>query len=131
MDTYGKAIVGILMGLVLWICLQKQERDMALVLTMVVCIMGAGIAIKAISPVLQFLQQLEQLSQLQDGTLGILLKVAAIGFTSELAGLICADSGNAAMEKTIRLLGSVSMLTLSMPVFETLLKLIQEILSSI
>ena len=126
MDTFEKAVAGILIGLVLWLCLQRQEKDMALLLSLAACAMGTGVALKGFAPVLDLLRQLESIGQLQDGVLGILLKAAGIGLIAELAGMICADAGNGAMEKTVRLLGSATMLTLAVPIFQTLLKLIQE-----
>jgi len=104
---------------------------MALLLSLAACAMGTGMALKGFAPVLDLLRQLESIGQLQDGVLGILLKAAGIGLIAELAGMICADAGNGAMEKTVRLLGSATMLTLAVPIFQTLLKLIQEILGSV
>ena len=128
MDTFEKTVAGILIGLVLWICLQKQEKDMALLLTLCICAMGATVALKAFTPVLEMLQQLETLGQLQNGILSVLMKATGIGLVTELAGMICADAGNGAMEKTVQLLGSITMLVLALPIFQTLLNLIQEIL---
>lgn len=128
MDTFEKTVAGILIGLVLWICLQKQEKDMALLLTLCICAMGTTVALKAFTPVLEMLQQLETLGQLQNGILSVLMKATGIGLVTELAGMICADAGNGAMEKTVQLLGSITMLVLALPIFQTLLNLIQEIL---
>lgn len=128
MDTFERTVAGILVGLVLWICLQKQEKDMALLLTLCICAMGATVALKAFTPVLEMLQQLETLGQLQNGILSVLMKATGIGLVTELAGMICADAGNGAMEKTVQLLGSITMLVLALPIFQTLLNLIQEIL---
>ena len=131
MDDFLKVIGGVLIALVLWLCLQKQEKDIALLLTLTVCLLVACIALKAMSPVLDFLRQLEAMGQLQDGILGILLKAVGIGMVSELAAMVCADAGNGSLEKTIRLLGTVTMLTVSLPIFQTLLTLIQELLGTV
>ena len=131
MDDFLKVIGGVLIALVLWLCLQKQEKDIALLLTLTVCLLVACIALKAMSPVLDFLRQLEAMGQLQDGILGILLKAVGIGMVSELAAMVCADAGNGSLEKTVRLLGTVTMLTVSLPIFQTLLTLIQELLGTV
>ena len=131
MDDFLKVIGGVLIALVLWLCLQKQEKDIALLLTLTVCLLVACIALKAMSPVLDFLRQLEAMGQLQDGILGILLKAVGIGMVSELAAMVCADAGNGSLEKTVRLLGTVTMLTVSLPIFHTLLTLIQELLGTV
>ena len=131
MDTFIKAIAGILIGLVLWICLQRQEKDMALLLTLAVCSMVTVLALKMLSPILDFLHKLVRLGQIQEDYLGILLKAAGIALTAELAGMICSDTGNSAMEKTVHFLGSVSIMAISVPIFEALLKLIQELLDTV
>ena len=131
MDDFLKVIGGVRIALVLWLCLQKQEKDIALLLTLTVCLLVACIALKAMSPVLDFLRQLEAMGQLQDGILGILLKAVGIGMVSELAAMVCADAGNGSLEKTVRLLGTVTMLTVSLPIFQTLLTLIQELLGTV
>lgn len=131
MDDFLKIVGGVLIALVLWLCLQKQEKDISLLLSLAVCLLAAGIALKAMSPVLDFLRQLEAMGQLHDGILGILLKAVGIGMVSELAATVCGDAGNGAMEKTVRLLGTVTMLTVSLPIFQTLLTLIQELLGTV
>lgn len=131
MDTFEKTVAGILVGLVLWICLQRQEKDVALVLSVSVCAMGIAAALKFTAPVFSLLRQLQQMGQMQEDVFSILLKTAGVGLVTELAGMICSDAGNSAMEKTIRILGSVSILVMAIPLFESLLKLIQEILGTV
>lgn len=131
MNGYWKAVAGMLIALTLWICLQRQEKDMALLLSLAACILGISVALKALTPVLDLLRQLEILGRLENGILSVLLKVAGIGLVTELSGMICADAGNGALEKTIRFIGSVTMLTLSVPVFQLLLTLIQELMGAI
>ena len=43
-----------------------------------------------------------------------------------MAGLVCADAGNAALAKMLRLLGTAAILCLSVPMFTALLECITE-----
>lgn len=131
MDGFLKAIAVILTALVLWLCLQKQEKDYALLLSMVVCAMAAALALRSMAPLFALLRQLEELGQLQEGVLEVLLKATGISLVTDLAGMICVDAGNASLEKAVRLLGTVAMLSMAVPVFQTLLSLIQEILGRV
>lgn len=131
MDGFLKAIAVILTALVLWLCLQKQEKDYALLLSMVVCTMAAALALRSMAPLFALLRQLEELGQLQEGVLEVLLKATGISLVTDLAGMICVDAGNASLEKAVRLLGTVAMLSMAVPVFQTLLSLIQEILGRV
>ena len=56
------------------------------------------------------------------------MKTTLIGIVTEIAALLCSDSGNAALAQALRLLSSCVMLYLSIPVFQALLDLIQRIL---
>lgn len=131
MEQFWKSAAGMLLGLIFWLSLQKQEKDISLLLTLAACIMAAGAALAYLEPVLNLMHQLENIGKLQDGMLGILFKAVGIGLTAELAGMVCADAGNGSMGKMIRLLGSSVILYLSIPVFQALMTLIQEILGTI
>jgi len=128
MDVFWKAAAGILVALVFTFALGKQEGDMALLLTMAVCCMAATAALSFLKPVIAFLNRLEAMGGLQNGVLDILLKILGVGLVSELASMICRDGGNSSLGRGMQLVGSAVILQLSLPVFETLLDLVQRIL---
>ena len=115
----------------LGLMLNKQGKDMGTVLSIAVCCMVAMIAISYLQPVVEFLQKLETLGGLDESMVGILLKAVGIGFVAEIAGLICSDAGNSSLGKSIQILGSAVILWLSIPLFNSLIELVQEILGEI
>ena len=92
-----------------------------------VCLLALGY----LEPILEFLQELEVLGSLQQDMLGILLKAVGISLVGEIAGTICADSGNASLGKAIQLLASAVILYLSLPILNTMLELIRKILGTL
>lgn len=126
MELYFKGAAGILLAAVLGLALQKQEKDLSAVLTAAVIAMAAVLMLRLLEPVLELLRQLEQVGNLRSDALELLLKAAGIGLTAEVAGLICADAGNAALAKMLRLLGTAAILCLSVPMFTALLECITE-----
>ena len=128
---FWKAAAGVLVAAVLVLAMGKQEKDLALLLTMAVCAMTAAAGFSVLEPVLEFLHRLEQLGDLQSGVLNTLLKIAGIGLVTEIAGMICKDSGNASLAQAMQLLGTAVILSLSLPILETLLELIQSILGAL
>lgn len=126
MELYFKGAAGILLAAVLGLALQKQEKDLAAVLTAAVIAMAAVLMLRLLEPVLELLRQLEQVGNLRSDALELLLKAAGIGLTAEVAGLVCADAGNAALAKMLRLLGTAAILCLSVPMFTALLECITE-----
>ena len=126
MELYFKGAAGILLAAVLGLALQKQEKDLSAVLTAAVIAMAAVLMLRLLEPVLELLRQLEQVGNLRSDALELLLKAAGIGLTAEVAGLVCADAGNAALAKMLRLLGTAAILCLSVPMFTALLESITE-----
>lgn len=126
MELYFKGAAGILLAAVLGLALQKQEKDLSAVLTVAVIAMAAVLMLRLLEPVLELLRQLEQVGNLRSDALELLLKAAGIGLTAEVAGLVCADAGNAALAKMLRLLGTAAILCLSVPMFTALLECITE-----
>lgn len=131
MDLFWKTSAGVLIAAVLIITIEKQEKDMALLLTMMVSAMAALVGLSFLKPVIAFLYELEELGDLQSGVLNILLKATGIALVSELGASICRDSGNTSLAQAVKLMGIMAMLSFSLPVLETLMELIQTILGEL
>ena len=131
MGYFWKATAAVLVAVVLSLALDRQGKDFSVMLTMAVCAMAAGAAFVYLEPVLDFLWELEELAGLREDMLGILLKAVGIGLVAELGAMVCADGGNASLGKQLQMLGSTVILYLSLPVFRSLLNLIQDILGQL
>lgn len=131
MDIFLKSAAGTFVALIMYLILVKQGKDISVLLTVAVCCMLAIAAMQYIEPVITFIQRLQQLSNLDPAMLQIILRAVGIGLLSEITSLICADSGNAALGKSLQLLAVGVVLWLSMPLFTELIDLIEEILQVI
>ena len=131
MTLFLKACGAVLISLILILIVGKNSRDFALALTVLVCCMVALTAMEYIRPVLDFLTELEDLGGLDHNMIRILLKVAGIGLITEITGLICTDSGNASLGKTLKILGSSVMIWLALPLYTMLIELLQRILGAL
>ncbi len=96
-----------------------------------VCCMVALAALHYLEPVLHFLETLEALGGLDRAMVVTLLKVTGIGIVTEIANLVCKDAGNESMGKAMQLLGTATILYLSMPLFQALIELLQKILGEL
>lgn len=128
MGLYWKAIGGILIALVLGLALGK---DMSLLLSIAVCAMGTAVAVSYLEPVVSMLKHIQNLSALKTDTLEVLFKIFGIALISEIMGMICADSGNSAAQKMLRILSYSGILWVSIPIFESVILLLQQILGGI
>lgn len=131
MALFWKTTAGILVAVVLVLAMGKQEKDLAMMLGMAACTMAGIAAFTILEPVLDFLYRLTAMGDVQQETLTVLLKITGIGMVSELAQMICRDSGNSALAQGMQLMGCAMILVLTLPVLESLLDLIQGILGEL
>ena len=131
MGTFFQAAAAVLIASVLGVTLSRQNKELSSLLTIGVCCMVMFAAISFLKPVLDLLHQLESVGNLNSDLVRILLKVVGIGLVTEIAGMICTDAGNVSMGKALQMLSSAVILWISIPAFEALLDLIQQILGGI
>lgn len=121
------AIVGVVIGLIL----KRNGSDTGLLLSVVVCAMIIIGASSFLEPIISFCQRLREIGCLDISTLNILLKTVGVGLIAKLSALLCGDSGNQALGKTIQFTGTVAMLWLALPLLEEFIQLLDDILGTI
>ena len=121
MDLFWKAVAGILVAAFFGLVIGK---DVSVLLSVAVCVMGATILSRYMEPVLDLIKQLTDMANITDKFLSILLKATAIGIVTEIAGLICTESGCTALGKMVKLLGYSTMLWISIPAFQALIEIL-------
>lgn len=131
MDYFFQAAAAVMIAVVLSLMLAGQGKQYALLLSMAVCVMVLILGAAYLQPVMDFLEQLESLGNLSSNMTGILLKAVGISLISEIAGMICADSGNGSLGKALQILASGVILWLSIPIFNALLEMIRKILEEV
>ena len=123
MEQFYKITALALVTTVLTLVVRRQEKDFALLLTMAGCAMAGMVLFTFLEPVLDFLVTLQTLGDLSGDILLILLKAVGVGLVAEIAGMVCADGGNASLGKVIQLVGSAVILWLSLPIFQMLMEM--------
>lgn len=131
MAAFLEAAAVVVLAVILCLTIGKKGNDLALVLSIAVCAMVGIAALGYLRPVVEFVQRLQQLGSLNAGMLAILLKVVGVALIAEVAGLICADAGNAALGKVLQILSAAVILYLSLPMLTALLELVEDILGSV
>ena len=99
MDAYMKAAAGVLITLVLYLSLEKQSKDIAVIVGIVACVMVASIGLHYLAPLLSFFEKLQSMSGFDPESMAILLRCLGIGVLTEIITVICSDAGNAAFCK--------------------------------
>ena len=88
-------------------------------------------AVSYIEPVFAFIRKLQTLGKLNNEMLEILLKSVGIGLLAEISVLVCNDMGNASMGKTLQILATAAIIWLSLPMLNSLLDLIGNLLGEV
>lgn len=128
MDIFFKASAAVLVTVVLSATTDSQNKSFSTLLSMAVCVMVLILCISFLEPVASFFQELESMGQLQGEYVKIIMKVTVICMITEIASLLCNDSGHASLSHSLKILSSCVILWLSMPIFRGLLELTQRIL---
>ncbi len=128
MDRFLQVVAGVMLAVILGITLSKQGKDWTVLLTLAVCAMVMAVTAEFLQPVLDFVEELRLLGNVDAEILKTLLKAVGIGVLAELAGLICQDSGNAALGKGVQILAAVTVLWLSLPLMQALIELVQTVM---
>lgn len=131
MAYFYQGTAAVLLATLVCLVLDKQGKDFSVLISICVCSMVMALGAAYLEPVLDFLRQLESSGQLDGSMIGILFKVAGIGILSEIAGMICSDTGNGSMSKVLHILSTAVILWLSIPIFKEMLDLIQNILGEV
>jgi len=131
MTYFYQAAAGTLLACILCLTLGKQGKDFSILITIAVSCMILLLTTAYLEPVLDFIRRLELLGNLDNEMLSVLFKAVGIGLLSDIASVICMDSGNASMGKALHILSTAVILWLSIPIFNALLDLLQEILGEI
>ena len=131
MEGFFQAAAGVLLAVILTLTLKQSNHPMSALLSLTVCVLVMLAALSYLKPVIVFLDSLKQLGNLSGELMLVLLKVTGISVVSEIAALVCTDSGNSSMAQALKILSTGVILYLSIPIFQVLMDLVQKILEGV
>lgn len=131
MNDFWKTTALILLTVVLSLSVGKTEPDISAVLGMVALCIAACAAVTILEPVLDYLVELQRAFDLPEGLVSVLLKAVGIALVAELSASICTDAGSASLGKMLQILGGAVVLSLSVPMFRTLMTIIKEMIGGL
>ena len=131
MSEFWKTTSIVLLTVILGLAVGKTERDISAVLSLVAACIAAGVVVTILEPVLDYLWELQRLCDLPDGLISTLLKAVGIALVAELSAAVCAYAGNALLGRMLQILGGTVVLSLSVPMFRTLMTIIKEMIGGL
>ena len=76
----------------------------------------------------QFIARISSLGGMENGMMKLLLKMVAIGYLTEFSSGLLTDFGSTALADKVIFAGKITIILLSLPIFESLLKIMQAFL---
>ena len=131
MTVFYQAAAWVLIACILGMVISGQNKAMATLLSLAVIAGILTLAVQFLNPVFSFLNQLQSVGNMDQELTGILMKITGIALISEISGMVCKDAGNASLGKSLQFFASAVILWLSIPVFQRLLLMVEEILGGI
>ena len=131
MDGFIKGIGLALAAVILCIGLSDRGKHFTIAIALaVVCAVGV-LAFSYLEPVMAFFRSLQAFAGWNPELMQVLLKSVGIGILADISILICNDSGQAALGKSIGFLAAAVILWVSLPLYSGLMDLINEILGAL
>ena len=127
MALFFKVLTCALAGVVLLRLLDRQGSAAGIPFALLLCVLILMASVSYLQPVLELLRSLQKEANLNGELLTIILKAVGIGLIGEVAALICADGGNAALARGVEIATAAVLMWLSLPMIKQLLELIQQI----
>lgn len=131
MDNFVKVAAGVIISLIVYLILKNQGNGFSAIISILTCSMVLIVATTYWETILDFVANLKDLGNLNSNLLEILLKVTGIALLTEVTSAICSDAGSSSMGKSLQILASVVIVWLAIPLFASLIDLIEEILMAI
>ena len=131
MNEFLKASAIALISVILCQMLAKQNKDIASLLMIAVCGIVVVAAMQYIHPIIDFFRKLKTIGQFDPQLFSVLIKSVGIGMLSEITGMICTDAGNSALAKTLHIMATSVIIWISLPLLNTFIQMIENVLEAI
>ena len=128
MEGFLKIAASVIVSLVLYLTIAKQSKDIATLVSIGACVVIAMSAMHYLQPTISFFSQLQSIGHFDAEYIAILIRCVGIGIFTEICSLLCIDAGNAALGKTFQFAAGTIVLWQSLPLFTTLIGIIEDIL---
>ena len=129
MTIFFKAAAAVVVTAILGLTIEKKE--IASLVSLGGCILAAMVLMEYLSPILRFLKELCSLGAVSEDSFSVLLQAFGVGLISELCAMFCKDTGNSSLGKSVQLLGCCVILYSALPLAESFIALLQDILGGL
>lgn len=128
MEILKIALIG--MGaMMLAVYCKGLKSEYAMYISLTACAIIMFYVVTKLTQIFELFTYLQTILPLEKEYLAVLIKMVGITYITEFSVNICKDGGHQAIASQIEIFGKISVLAVSIPVFQALLTMIQEMLS--
>ena len=121
------ALIGI-GGAILAVVVRQFQKEYSIFVLLAVCLFLVFYLTSNVSLIIDFAQNLGEKIHISGTYIRILFKLLAIAYICQIASNICQDLGYQSVSFQIELIGKLSILTLSIPIINSLLETIEQLM---
>lgn len=122
-------IIGIgILTLIAYLIIKPLKPEVAVFISLVGSVIVIMSCIDGLMQVINTMTSFVEKTGINTGLFGCILKIIGVGYVIEFASGICSNSGNSGLADAITLAGKITILVISLPIINSLITIIMEIL---
>lgn len=107
--------------------LKKQSSELAVLLGLAACLIIGIFILRFFEPIYHFIEEMRDLCGLDPKLFEPVLKALGIGLLTQICSNISIDSGQTAIGKMVEISGSILSIYVSLPLFNSIVELVQNV----
>ena len=122
-------IIGIgILTLIAYLIIKPLKPEVAVFISLVGSVIVIMSCIDGLMQVINTMTSFVEKTGINTGLFGCILKIIGVGYVIEFASEICSNAGNSGLADAITLAGKITILVISLPIINSLITIIMEIL---
>ena len=127
METLLRAAVLGVAGAVIALLLKKNAPELALALSMAVCLLAAELAMELFAQLKEIVALCREQTGLSPAVVEPVIKCVGVGAVTRLAADLCKDAGQGAVASAVELCGACCAMVTALPLIRALLQMIGDL----
>ncbi len=111
------------------VILRQYNKEYGLYISLCASVLIFISVLAAFSPITSFIKTLSETIDTSSEYIAILFKALSVCYIIQLASDCCKDCGESAIASKIDFAGKIALLLISLPLFETLLNIVKELIN--
>lgn len=131
MELFFKIAAAVILTAIVSLTIGSIEKEYGIIITIAgSCAVFLSCAY-FLTPIIDFVWEIANMSGQQSDIIISMCKITGLSFLCDVSCAICNDAGNTSLGKTLQLCGTVVVLWIALPIFQSLLQILRQILGGI